>query len=68
MDDLLNQLEGKLRALVQKYDHLKLTNMNLRHQQTALSREKDLLVAKNKVAITQIEHMVSRLKSIENVT
>jgi uncharacterized protein (TIGR02449 family) len=66
MDDLFHKLETRLKTLLQKYDHLKHVNANLRQHQSVITREKELLIAKNKIAITQIENMVSRLKSIEN--
>lgn len=65
MDELFLQLEKRLRVLLQKYEHAKQTNASLRQNQTLVSREKELLLAKNKVAISQIETMVERLKSIE---
>lgn len=65
MDDLLQQLEMRLRSLIQKYELSKNQNTNLQQTQILLSREKELLLAKNKVAISQIENMVLRLKSIE---
>ncbi len=65
MDDLLQQLEMRLRSLIQKYELSKNQNTSLQQTQILLSREKELLLAKNKVAISQIENMVLRLKSIE---
>lgn len=65
MDELFNQLEGRLRSLIQSHQFLSQSNSNLKQHQSTLSREKDLLLAKNKIAILQIETMVSRLKAIE---
>lgn len=68
MDDLFHKLEKHLRSLIHKYESLKYTNINLTENQTTVSREKELLLAKNKIAISQIENMVSRLKSTESAT
>ena len=61
MDELVNQLETRLKVLVHSYENLKLT-------QSALIREKDSLLAKNKIAVAHIENMVTRLKSIEKLS
>lgn len=66
MDELVRRLETRLKTLLHQYEKLKQVNANLRQNQAAITREKDVLLAKNKVAISQIENMVSRLKSIEN--
>lgn len=68
MDDLFHQLERHLRSLIHKYEYLKQSNFNLTQHQSTAEREKELLLAKNKIAISQIENMVSRLKSTESAT
>lgn len=65
MDELFCQLEKQLKAFVQKYQFLKGVNMTLHQDQSTLTRQKELLLAKNKLAILQIETMVARLKAIE---
>lgn len=65
MDDLLQHLEVKIQALIQRCQLLENANLHLKQNKSLLMREKELLVAKNKAAINQIETMVSRLKSIE---
>jgi hypothetical protein len=55
MDELFQQIEQRLRAFI----------VNTQQHQALLAREKELLSAKNKIAISQIENMVARLKSIE---
>lgn len=65
MDELICQLELKLKGLIKKYKCLKDINVNLQLDQTSLTQEKEHLLIKNKLAILQIEKMVSRLKSIE---
>jgi len=53
--------------LVHNYEQLKLVNNELRQSKSFLAREKELLLAKNKIAISQIEAMVAHLKSIERI-
>ena len=65
MDDLFKQLEARIKTLKQRCDLLEHTNLQLKQSKSILLREKETLLAKNKVAISQIENMVSRLKSIE---
>ena len=65
MDELFKQLEARIRALLIKCDQLEHANLNLKQNKSILNREKELLLAKNKAAIAQIEGMISRLKSIE---
>lgn len=65
MDELFCQLEKQLKSLIQQYQSLKSVNVDLQRDQSTLTRDKELLLAKNKLAILQIENMVSRLKSIE---
>lgn len=65
MNDVIRHLEGKLQKLVQFCQHLKAENQTLQKNQNFLLKEKDLLAAKHKIAISQIEAMVTRLKSIE---
>ncbi|GEM_PF-3116044 len=65
MEDAIHYLEIKIQKLVRQCEQLKEDNLQLRQSKARLIREKELLLAKNKVAIVQIENMVSRLKSIE---
>jgi uncharacterized protein (TIGR02449 family) len=66
MEDVLSQLENRIKSLVLQCDQLKQANLKLKQSKLLLMREKEMLIAKHKVAITQIEHMVSRLKSLES--
>jgi uncharacterized protein (TIGR02449 family) len=66
MDELLARLEARIKALIQRHSQLENANLHLNQSKSLLAREKDLLVAKNKAAVSQIELMVSRLKSIES--
>ena len=65
MDDTLYRLETRIKSLMQECEQLKQANLKLRQLKTLLTREKDTLLAKHKLAVSQIEIMVSRLKSIE---
>lgn len=65
MDELFYHLEVKIKALVQQCEFLKQTNSKLRQSKSLLIREKEQLLAKHNIAITHIESMVSRLKTIE---
>jgi uncharacterized protein (TIGR02449 family) len=68
MDELFCRLEKQLKLLIQKYQSLKTVTVDLQHDQSILMRDKELLLAKNKLAILQIENMVTRLKSIEKIS
>jgi len=65
MDDILNQLERKVRNLIKHQDRLQLANVQLFQGQSVLSREKESMLTKQKKLITQIEAMVEKLKGIE---
>lgn len=66
MEEILQRLEVRIKALIQRCALLENANLNLKQNKSLLTRERDMLMAKNKAAITQIETMVSRLKSIES--
>ncbi len=65
MDDVINHLKAKIKSLIQAHEQLKKENNHLYQNQFLLNREKEILQAKHKVAISQIETMVFRLKSLE---
>ena len=65
MEEMFNQLKTKLYTLVQHCQSLKEANRQLRLATYQLNREKEILQAKHKDAISQIENMVSRLKLLE---
>lgn len=67
MDELFQRLEGRIRALLQKYEGLTQANRNLIRAESQLARENTLLTEKHQVAVGQIENIVSRLKSIEKL-
>lgn len=65
MDQLIEGLEERIRRLIQQCDQLRVENDKITRSKAQLQREKDVLLAKNRHAITQIELMVTRLKSLE---
>jgi uncharacterized protein (TIGR02449 family) len=65
MDDLIGKLENRIKSLIQQCEYLKHSNLSLKQIKFLLCRQKEVLEAKNQVAISQIESMVIRLKSIE---
>lgn len=67
MEELLQGLEAKLKALIDSHVQLKQANQQLLHSKTLVAQEKDILLAKQQKAIAQIETLVSRLKAIEDV-
>lgn len=68
MDELFQQLETQIRSMTERCEQLERDNAMLQQNQLLLMREKETLTAKNKVAISQIENMIFRLKLIESTT
>lgn len=67
MEDLLTNLEEKIKQLIDQHDKLKSTNQQLSKSQYLLACEKEMLLTKQQKAILQIETLLSRLKTIENL-
>lgn len=65
MEELLQRLEKKIKDLADQQDRLKHSNMQLHLGKSMLVREKDVLLAKQQKAISQIEILITRLKAIE---
>jgi len=65
MDDILNKLEMRVNALTYQCKQLISANNNLKRAKSLLVEEKEVLAAKNKAAVAQIEEMVSQLKLLE---
>ncbi len=68
MEEIVTKLELQLKSLVERFEQLKVSNASLKRNQVVLVREREALLAKNKLAVTQIENMVARLKSIEQLS
>lgn len=67
MEELLHTLEYKIKSLLDRHDKLKYANQELSHGTLLLARKKDDLLAKQQKAIMQIETLVSKLRSIEEL-
>jgi len=67
MEELLQRLERQIKDLIDQHDQMKLSNQQLHHGKYTLAREKELLVARQQKAATQIESLVSKLKAIEKI-
>lgn len=66
-DELLHLLELKIKDLLARHDKLKQTTSQLQNGKSLLLEEKETLMQKQQHAISQIETLVSRLKSIEDL-
>lgn len=67
MDDLFRQLEMKIRSLLNQHHELKQSHQHLHQNHLQRSREKESLMFKQQKAITQIESLVSKLKTLEKI-
>lgn len=65
MEELLHRLEKRIQQLVLQHDSLKHSNFQLHQGKSILVREKDMLMARQQKAISQIETLVSKLKAME---
>jgi uncharacterized protein (TIGR02449 family) len=65
MEELLERLETKIKELIDHYHQLNKSHQDLHQGQFLLVNEKESLLDRQKQAITQIETLVSRLKTIE---
>lgn len=68
MDALLKRLETQIRKLVERCEQLEGVHADLRQRALSLEREKDALLTKNRLAVSQIEEMISHLESMESTT
>lgn len=67
MEELLQRLERQIKELIDQHDQLKTSNQQLHQGKFVLVRDKETLLAKQKKAISQIEMLISKLKSIEKI-
>lgn len=65
MDELLQHLEKQIKDLIGRHSHLAEANQQLKQNKSLLSREKDTLLFKQQKAITQIEALLAKLKTLE---
>lgn len=68
MDELVQQIEGRIRSLLQKYTDLKRHNAELSQTKQQLAFEKEHLLSKHKNVAGLVEHTIARLRSIEGLT
>ena len=68
MEELIERLEIKIKKLLDQHNLLKQSHQHLHKGAFQLTREKEHLLAKQQKAITQIETLISRLKSIEKLS
>jgi hypothetical protein len=68
MEDLLKHLEVQIKSMVEQQKELRHSNQQLEHSKGSLSREKDILLARQIKVIDQIKILVSKLKAIEKPT
>jgi uncharacterized protein (TIGR02449 family) len=66
MDVLFQQLETRIKKLAQRCEKLVRDNSDLRQRNLSLTREKDVLYTKNRMAVSQIEGMISHLETMES--
>ncbi len=67
MDELLQHLEYKIKQMIDQHHQLKQANSHLNQGKRQLAHEKEVLLGKQKRAITQIESLVAKLKSTGNL-
>lgn len=65
MEELLQHLEIKIKNLIDQHQHVKQSNHSLHEARQKLAHEKEELLQKQSKAVTQIEVLVSKLKTIE---
>ncbi len=65
MEELLQQLETRLKTLLDKLGQFQQVQDRLQQNQLLLATEKKHLQEKHQSAISQIERMIARLKPLE---
>lgn len=68
MDDILQRLERQIKHLIEQNNKLKQFNQQLNQSKFLLVHEKEILLGKQKKAVTQIQMLLSKLKSLEKLT
>lgn len=67
MDELFQRLENRIKRLVAQHHQLRQDHDVLYHGKHKLAHEKNALMTKQLQAISQIETLVSKLKTIEKL-
>lgn len=65
MDDLFKRLERQLKNLLDQHDQLRHAHTQLQQSRHLLSRDKDILLTRQQKAISTIESLLNKLKTIE---
>jgi uncharacterized protein (TIGR02449 family) len=65
MEDLLQHLETRIKQLMEGYDRVKHVSQQLHQHHAVLTQEKEALLTRQQQAISQIESLVFKLKTIE---
>lgn len=68
MDELVQQIEDRIRLLLQKCTDLRKHNTELSQTKQQLVFEKEHLLSKQKNVAGLVEHTIARLRSIEGLT
>ncbi len=68
MDELVQQIEGRIQSLLRKYTDLRKHNVELSHTKQRLALENEHLLSKHKSVTGLVEHTIAKLKSIEGLT
>jgi len=65
-DHLLEQLEDKVDALIERCRNLELEVESLRSKESAWQSERTRLIEKNETARTRVEAMITHLKNLSS--
>lgn len=68
MDELVQQIEDRIRLLLQKYTDVRKHNIELSQAKQQLVFEKERLLSTQKNVVGLVEHTIARLRSIEGLT
>ncbi|WP_438958094.1 TIGR02449 family protein [Porticoccus sp.] len=66
MSEDLQTLEQKIDRLINICARLQKENLSLRERESTLLRERSKLLEKNELARNRVEHMIVRLKNLNN--
>jgi len=68
MDELVQQIENRIRSLLQKHTDLRKHNSELSQARQRLVLENEHLLSKHKNVAGLVEHTIAKLRSIEGLT
>jgi uncharacterized protein (TIGR02449 family) len=64
-DNILDNFETQIEALIERYERLKQENIRLREKQIDLFAQNDSVNEKHSLMIDGVKKMIARLKTIE---